>query len=249
MTKIKAGYIKNQYENSVHNYANFTKEVGVWDSEKYVFEKYLNPSYRILDLGCGTGRTTFPLFKMGFENIIGVDLTPKMIETATGLNEYFDTKIQFRIGDATALKFEDNSFDCVLFSFNGLMTIPGEKNREKAIREINRVLKSNGFFIFTTHDRDGDVQFLQYWKDEAIRWENGLQNPRLYEFGDRIAQSKNEEREIFIHIPNQREVVELMTKNGLEVVDTFYRNELFDESELVKKRSGECRFWITKKIS
>ncbi len=166
MRKIQSEFIKNQYRSGIESYANFTKEVGLWDSEKYVFQKYLKKSDKILDLGCGTGRTTFPLNQIGFNNIIGVDLTPEMVLKAQELNKYYKTEIQFRIGDATSLEFSDSFFDAVIFSFNGLMSIPKQSNRNKAMSEINRVLKDAGIFIFTTHDREKEEQYFEFWKKE-----------------------------------------------------------------------------------
>jgi len=201
---VNQEFIKNQYSTGVNNYVEFTTQVGLWESEKYVFEKYLKKTDHILDLGCGTGRTTFPLATLGYDNIIGVDLTPAMIDKAKELNNHFSVDIQFQVGDATSLDFPDAHFDSLIFSFNGLMSIPKIENRYKVVSEINRVLKPSSIFIFTTHDRDKEEQFLQFWKDERTRWENGKQNTVLYEFGDLITHSKNESREIFIHIHAQR---------------------------------------------
>lgn len=249
MSKIKTDFILDQYRSGVESYSAFTTEVGLWASEKYVFEKYLRSSDKILDLGCGTGRTTFPIFQLGFTDIIGVDLTPEMIQEAAALNQHFNTEIDFRIGDATRLAFEDSIIDVVIFSFNGLMSIPQQSNREKAVSEINRVLKDNGTFIFTTHDREGDEAFFKFWEEEKIRWDAGKQDPKLYEFGDRIAHSKNESREIFIHIPDQKEIRELLGQYSFEVIETFYRSDKFEESEKIKLKSGECRFWVAMKIN
>lgn len=103
---------------------------------------------------------------MGYKNIIGVDLTPEMIFEAQKLNGYFDAHIDFRVGDALDLEFDDSYFDSIIFSFNGLMSIPGEANRVKALIEISRVLIEKGIFIFTTHDREQEEQFLEFWKGE-----------------------------------------------------------------------------------
>jgi len=141
MDKIHTEFIKRQYRSGLDSYEKLTKEIGLWDSEKYVFHKYLKKKDKVLDLGCGTGRTTFPLHKLGFTDIIGVDLTPEMIEIARELNSYFNTEIKFEIGDATSLEFSDSSFDAIIFSFNGLMSIPNAQFRDKAAAEINRCLK------------------------------------------------------------------------------------------------------------
>lgn len=247
MQKIESEFIKNQYRSGLESYISLTKEIGLWDSEKYVFRKYLNPKDKILDVGCGTGRTTFPLNNLGYTDIIGIDLTPEMIEIAKGLNVHFNSEIEFKVGDATKLEFLDCTFDVAIFSFNGLMSIPNSTNRNKALNEINRVLKKAGKFIFTTHDREREEQYFDFWKEEKQKWDSGNQNPMLFEFGDLITKSKNESREIFIHIPNQDEVNKLLEKNGFELIETFYRDDEFEESEQIKSKSGACRFWITKK--
>jgi ubiquinone/menaquinone biosynthesis C-methylase UbiE len=247
MKKITSEYIIKQYKSGVNSYSDFTKEIGWWDSEEYAFKKYLKHSDEILDLGCGTGRTTFPLYLNGYQNIIGVDLTPEMIAEANRLNEHFNTTIYFSVGDATNLKFENSQFDAVIFSFNGIMSIPGQNKRDLALEEINRVLKKEGVFIFTSHDRAKEPQFFSFWEEELKKWEEGIQNPRLHEFGDLITESKNETREIYIHIPEMEEVQEWLQKFDFEVIETFYRNEKFEEHEEIRNKSGECRFWIAKK--
>lgn len=245
--KIKSKFIIDIFKSGAKSYAAFTKEVGLWDSEKYVFEKYIEKTDTILDLGCGAGRTTFPLFDLGYKDITGIDLTPEMIYEANDLSNYFGSKIEFKIGDATDLKFPDATFNVVLFSFNGLMTIPGPDQRECAIQEINRVLTENGIFIFTTLDREQEEVFLEFWEEQKKIWDNGLQDHTLYEFGDIITFSKKENRDIYIHVPNQEEIRSLLTVNNFELVETFYRSDKFDENEKVKAKAGECRFWIVRK--
>lgn len=247
MSKIDVDFITKQYSSGIKSYTDFTKEVGLWLSESYVFEKHLNTNDEILDLGCGTGRTTFALHQKGYTKITAVDLTEAMINGANALNDHFKLNITFKQDDATQLSFRPGQFDAVIFSFNGLMSIPSSAKRQKAVQEIYRVLKANGIFIFTSHDRNQEVEFLAYWEEEKKRWEEGKQDPRLHEFGDRIAQSKNEESDIYIHIPSQEEVKSLLSECSFDLVETFYRSDRFDESEQVKAKSGECRFWVARK--
>ena len=248
MTKINQEFIKEQYRSGVENYSDFAKDVGLWASEKYVFQKYLQPEHHILDLGCGTGRTTFGLYQLGYQYILGLDLTPEMITEAKQLNAHFGTSINFRVGDATNLYLEDAQFDALLFSFNGIMSIPQAANRNKALREIHRVLKEAGTFIFTTHDRDRGEKYRAFWQEEAQRWQAEQQNPNLYEFGDLITTSNNETGKIFIHIPSQQEVQHWLQQHGFDILETFYRPDQFQESAAVQKKSGDCRFWVGRKL-
>lgn len=51
--------------------------------------------------------------------------------------------------DATNLqKIEGTSFDIVVFSFNGIDSICSEQGRLISLREIYRVLRPGGYFIF-----------------------------------------------------------------------------------------------------
>lgn len=249
MDKLQEDFVIKQYQSGIDSYAAFTREVGLWASEQYVFTKYMKTSDRILDVGCGTGRTTFALYDIGFKDIIGLDLTPEMIAAAEEIKQERQSPIEFMVGNAKELPFETSQFDVVIFSFNGFMSIPNSKERFKALQEINRVLKAGGTFLFTTHDREKDENYFAFWKAEKERWDKGLERADLYEFGDIITSSKNEERDIFIHIPDQAEVQDFLERGGFSILETFYRSDQFDESAKVKEKSGECRFWAARKVN
>src|SRR3989338_2558117 len=111
-------------ENTQSFYIKKAKD-GFWISEEYFFKKYfMQNGAAILDIGCGTGRTTIPLFKMGFK-IIGIDLVPQMVENAKKISTELNLKIDYRIGDATQLESADNFFDYAIFSNQGWTQIPG----------------------------------------------------------------------------------------------------------------------------
>ena len=104
---------------------------------------------KILDVGCGTGRTTANLVNLGFD-VVAFDFSLPMILKAQLIYPTCD----FKVMDATDLKtLDDNSFEYVLFSYNGLDCIYPLENRIKAIRELHRVLKPDGLFIFSSHNK------------------------------------------------------------------------------------------------
>ena len=144
-------------------------EEGFWDSEKYFFDKYfLNKSGLLLDIGCGTGRTTIPFFQLGFK-VVGVDLVPSMIENAKKIAQGKNLTIDYQIGDATNLQFPDSTFDYAVFSNQGWSQIPGENNRLRALNEVYRTLKPGGIFIFTAHPRVWSRQFSFFWLKQWLR--------------------------------------------------------------------------------
>lgn len=247
MKKIDRDIVLNAFskEGNLEEYSKATINIELWASEKRIFPKYIKKDDKILDIGCGAGRTTFAMYKLGYHNIIGLDLSQAMINEAININASRDCNIDFIVGDATSLKFSDNMFDSVIFSYNGLMQIPMLENRLKAFKEISRVIKYGGYFIFTTHDMEIDPSGIYFWREERIRWKKGIQNPRLAEFGDLIY--KQHGCEMFIHVPTRDEILNCLDESGLILVEDRFRPDICEESEAVKLFSDECRFWVVKK--
>lgn len=121
---------------------------GLFTEERRAIDRYFTADgARVLDLGCGVGRTTRPLAERGFD-VVGVDLSEEMVAAARRLTP----EIEFRVDDATDLDAGDDTFDYALFSHNGLDYVHPEPKRLQALREIRRVLKPDGIFVFSTHN-------------------------------------------------------------------------------------------------
>lgn len=118
--------------------------------ELIVFEKYnsIISQANLLDIGIGGGRTTNYLLNK-CKNYTGIDYSQGFVDVC---------KLKFKgakilLQDARNLSsFNDNTFDFVNFSFNGIDYVD-LAGREKILSEINRVLKPNGLFFFSTHNK------------------------------------------------------------------------------------------------
>ncbi len=148
--KITIDDIRKSYSGKtiVENYGKYALEIGLWRSEEIMTCKYFKKAGLILDIGCGAGRTTIGLYQLGFNSITGIDISPGMVRKARRITKALNLPIIFLTGNVLSLPFQDNSFDGALFSFNGIMQIPGEKSRIAAMSEIRRVLKHKGILYF-----------------------------------------------------------------------------------------------------
>lgn len=121
---------------------------GLKDDEAAAIIRYFaEDGARVLDIGCGAGRTTGPLAELGFD-VVGIDVSEPMVHEAQSLVP----NVPFITSDVSALGFHDAVFEYALFSYNGLDLLWPEQKRHNALREIYRVLKPGGIFIFSTRN-------------------------------------------------------------------------------------------------
>ncbi|WP_426451396.1 class I SAM-dependent methyltransferase [Paenibacillus sp. S-38] len=93
---------------------------------------------RVLEVGCGTGRTACHLAAAGL-NVTGLDIRREMLAKAERRAELQGVQVKFVEGSITELPFEDGSFDVVLAeSVTNFASIPD------ALREYSRVLAPGG---------------------------------------------------------------------------------------------------------
>ena len=245
--KVDKQFTREAYSHrgAVQGYSRAVGQVGLWKEERSYLRKYLPSDGRILDLGCGAGRTTFGLYGEGYRNIVGVDLSPALIRQARRHAERRRQRIPFRVGDACRLPFPARSFDGCLFSFNGLMTIPRLSLRIAALREVRRVLVPGGRFVFTTHERFDRQSPRAFWREQRALWASGRQDPQLHEYGDELIEELG--RPTFVHVPDRREILECLAAARLErVCDRC--GDLARETKAVRIFVGSpCRFWVARR--
>lgn len=105
------------------------------------------------DFGCGPGHTTKFLFDYGVKDIIGIDISPGMMVTARRLFP----DIRFTTGDLLALPFQQEYFASAI-AFYSIVHFDYDQV-SLALREVNRVLKKDGQFLFSFHVGENTAHF------------------------------------------------------------------------------------------
>ena len=79
--------------------------------------KQNKPNIKVLDVGCGGGRHSIQLAKMGFE-VYGIDFSEYAIRVAkeNAQKENVIENIYFRVGNVLELSFEENFFDIIIIA-------------------------------------------------------------------------------------------------------------------------------------
>jgi ubiquinone/menaquinone biosynthesis C-methylase UbiE len=113
---------------------------------------------RVLEVGCGQG-VGLELLAVHFPEaeIVGVDVDPRMIRRARRRLDSDADRIQVQVGDICALPFENASFDVVV-DFAMVHHVP---DWAAALREIARLLRVRGEFVFEDHDVSGHSWFAR----------------------------------------------------------------------------------------
>ncbi|MFS4494829.1 bifunctional demethylmenaquinone methyltransferase/2-methoxy-6-polyprenyl-1,4-benzoquinol methylase UbiE [Maribacter sp. 2308TA10-17] len=99
----------------------------------------------ILDIATGTGDLAINMIKTGAERIVGLDISPGMLEVGKKkVNEKkFHETIEMVVGDSENLPFDDSTFDAITVAFG----VRNFETLDKGLAEIYRVLKPSGTFV------------------------------------------------------------------------------------------------------
>ena len=147
--------IKSQKQNEFENF--FTGSVPR-NYDTYMGPVLLNPyaidlagrirrhgKTRVLELAAGTGIVTrYLLQALPYADIAATDISEDMMNIAK--ETIASPKLNWANVDMAAIPFANDSFDLIVCQF-GLMFVP---DKQKALREMHRVLKPNGQLLFNT---------------------------------------------------------------------------------------------------
>ena len=106
----------------------------------------------VLDLATGTGWTSRLLANMGV-NVTGADIAKDLLASAKERAKAEQLTIDYQVGDAESLPFEDGEFDHVISTFGVMFA----SRPEAAAKELARICKKGGRIALTTWLPDSNV--------------------------------------------------------------------------------------------
>jgi len=222
---------------TVNYYSDFVS-AELFHHEELLIDQYFLAGGKTLDVGCGAGRVTIPLFERGYQ-IIGMDYAQNMIAAARAINRAID----YRVGNILSTPFADQEFDNIIFSFNGLMLLDTYEDRLSAAKEIHRILKKTGVFIFTTPYLDNKAE-KTYWAEKAhslginvndMTWEQQL------ELGEE--QLEDYDNDFFLHVPFVSEIKKMMEEADMEIVFSARRLD-YSGLEKMEDELDDNYLWV-----
>ena len=122
---------------------------------------------KILDLGCGSGRHTVYLVEHSFE-VYGIDIAPKGVKITKDWLKKEKLKANLKVGNIyKKLPYPNHFFDALIST----QTLHHNRinNIRKLIKEIERVLKTNGL-IFVTVSKKGSKKAIPKEKMWQIKF-------------------------------------------------------------------------------
>ena len=168
---------------------------------------------RALDFGCGAGRSTRFLGKLGFD-VVGVDIAEEMIQNAMTVDPAGDYRL---IEDGDLSQFDDQAFDLVLAAFP-FDNIPTATKKIDLFRTLASVLKPTGRIINLVSSPE---MYQNEWISHTTK---GFPENKLAKCGDQV-------RIIVTALADRRPVVDILWpdedyrvvygRSGLDVVEVY----------------------------
>ena len=140
--------MNNEYENEIffEEYAKMARSreglpaAGEWYQLKPLFPPLQGKA--VLDLGCGYGWHCKYAAQQGAAQVLGIDLSPKMLEEAKRRNT--ENTIEYRVCGIEEYEYPENMWDCVISN----LALHYIENIEAVFQKVHRTLRQGGVFLF-----------------------------------------------------------------------------------------------------
>lgn len=145
----KKKQVTAMFDNIAGNYDQLNRVISFgidvsWRKKVVKIIKSTHPQ-TVLDIATGTGDLAIAMSSTGAKKIIGLDISPGMLEVGKVkvTQQKLEGLIEMVVGDSEALPFKEGEIDAVTVSFG----VRNFENLEKGLGEIYRVLKPGGKLV------------------------------------------------------------------------------------------------------
>lgn len=130
-----------EYWNRVAKEKTFTHPINT-----ALLSKYITPTAKIIDYGCGYGRIVSALTDLNYNHVIGFDTSENLIKRGQ------ENRIAnlFHLADIHTLPVDNNSVDCILL-FAVLTCIPDNTSQQKLMNTLHSKLKLDGIIYISDY--------------------------------------------------------------------------------------------------
>lgn len=132
----------------------------------FIIDKFaLKDDWKILDLGCGTGRHSIALAKRGF-HVVGIDQSPTMIKEANHKISKTNLPVRFEMADVRHVKLDQ--FNLVISLFTSFGYEENERENANILKVIYQHLLPNGYLFLDFLNPKGVLRSLKPLEEKWI---------------------------------------------------------------------------------
>lgn len=153
------------YDNAPEKFALATTEMVNYPGLETMIKYLPDTEAPILDVGCGFGRDSAILRKMGFETV-GIDMSEKLLEKGHALHP----DLSLAKMDVRSLDFTDDTFAAAWC--NAVLLHLNDEDLAQALGEILRVLKPGGVIAVSFKEGTGQKEVMEKFSSNLARFYN-----------------------------------------------------------------------------
>lgn len=196
------------------------------------FIQSIAPIDNLLDIGCGNGRHIISSSSM-VKNVIGIDISTNLLKiTKRHILKQEIRNVSLIHASSLDIPIASNSVDVILY-IASLHNISGQTNRLISLRELRRILKSQG------------KAMISVWSQDQPRFKKQIQQSvqsQNSEMGDIFVHWRQHDLNVprFYHLYNKKEFIEDIRKARLRIIN-------IEEIQLSSKTVNDNYFAIVEK--
>jgi SAM-dependent methyltransferase len=230
---METDYFVGDYIYDAQIYDGFNTHTDDLEFYKKFFASH--KTQKVLELCCGTGRLTIPLYESGI-NISGIDLNKTMLNEALRKTQEKGYQIELINGDMRSFKLDDK-FDVIFIPFNSIHHLYSNDDLVNTLLTIQNHLNANGYLIidyfnpsirYIAENENKSVQIADYETqdkrrvviNQTMRYEDDTQINRIkWQYIINNVPHSNESLDMRIYYP--KELDYYIKSNNFNIVSKY----------------------------